>query len=86
MASTVCDRTPCDYMQAAIDALVTFSYKPNRFSVRVQSRIDPRISFLVAIEYCPFCGTRINEEWARTFYKPMPTAKLQQRRLKAAAS
>jgi hypothetical protein len=69
-------------MQATIDALITYSYKPNRFSIRVQSRIDPRISFLVPMEYCPFCGTRINEEWVRSFYKPVSMAsKLPQKKL-----
>jgi len=68
MAQFVCDRKPCDYMQAAIDALVTYSYLPNRFSIMVQSQVDPRVFFLMPLKYCPFCGTRIDPAWVRTFY------------------
>lgn len=69
MASNVCDRKPCDYMQAAIDALVTFSYRSDRFSIRVTAQVDPRISFLVPLKYCPFCGTRIDQQWVKNFYR-----------------
>ena len=69
MATLVCDRTPCDYMQAAIDALVTYSYRNDRFSIRVQAQVDPRVSFLVPLKYCPFCGTRIDPQWVKSFYK-----------------
>jgi hypothetical protein len=69
MASHVCDRTPCEYMQAAIDSLVTSSYRNDRFSIRVQAQADARISFLVALKYCPFCGTRLDPQWAKNFYQ-----------------
>lgn len=71
MATSVCDRTPCEYMQAAIDALVTHSYRADRFSIRVLSQLDNRISFLVHLNYCPFCGSRFEPEWVRGFYKPV---------------
>lgn len=75
MASTVCDRYPCDSMQLAIDALVTFSYRSDRFSLLVQSQVDPRIFFLVPLKYCPFCGTRIDPNWVRGFYKTDATSR-----------
>ncbi len=69
MATLVCDRTPCDFMQAAIDALVTYSYRNDRFSICVRAQIDPRVSFLVPLKYCPFCGTRIDPTWVKSFYR-----------------
>jgi hypothetical protein len=68
MATTVCDRSPCDFMQAAVDALVTNSYRNDRFSICVVSGVDPRITFLVQLKYCPFCGTRIDPQWVKNFY------------------
>ena len=78
MASQVCDRTPCEYMKAAIDAIISCSYVPDRFSIMVQSQLDRRISFLVPLKYCPFCGTRIDPVWVAGFYKtsgPLKEAK-----------
>lgn len=69
MASHVCDRTPCEYMKATIDALLSYSYVQDRFSIMVQSQLDPRISFVVPLSYCPFCGTRIDQTWVSNFYK-----------------
>lgn len=69
MAALVCDRTPCEYMRAAIEALVTYSYRNDRFSVCVQAHINPHVSFLVPLKYCPFCGTRIDPQWVKGFYK-----------------
>ena len=69
MASSVCDRTPCEYMKATIEALVSYSYVQDRFSIMVVSQLDPRISFLVPLKFCPFCGTRIDPQWVRGFYR-----------------
>lgn len=69
MATSVCDRTPCDHMRAAIEALVSYSYRSDRFSIMVQSQVDRRIFFLVPLKYCPFCGTRIDPLWVKSFYR-----------------
>lgn len=73
MATQVCDRTPCEYMKATIDALLSYSYVQDRFSIMVQSQLDHRISFLVPLKYCPFCGTRIDPTWVSSFYKTSGT-------------
>jgi hypothetical protein len=59
-------------MQAFIDALVTYSQHPDRFSICVRAEFDPRVFFLVPINYCPFCGVRIDPQWAESIYKPQP--------------
>jgi hypothetical protein len=56
-------------MKATIDALISYSYVQDRFSILVQSQFDSRISFLVPLKYCPFCGTRIDPTWVNGFYK-----------------
>jgi hypothetical protein len=66
MATIVCDRTPCDYMQAALHSIVTCSGHSNKLSLIVSSSTGP-FSFLVALKYCPFCGTRIEEQWVRNY-------------------
>jgi len=68
MAHYVCDREPCEYMRMAIDALVTYSYTPTRFSIMVRCQVDPRLYFLMPLKYCPFCGTRIDPQWVKNFY------------------
>ena len=76
MATIVCDRAPCDYMRAAIEALVSYSYRSDRFSLIVQSQIDHRIFFLVQFKYCPFCGTRIDPLWVKSFYRAVDSESL----------
>ncbi len=72
MATLVCDKTPCDYMQAAINALVMCSGSGERFVVVAKAAVDPRISFLVPLRYCPFCGTRIDPQWVRNYQSGYP--------------
>jgi hypothetical protein len=62
MATLVCDRTPCDYMQAALHSIVTCPSHSNKLALIVSSSASGR-NFLVALQYCPFCGTRIDTQW-----------------------
>ena len=71
MASSVCDRTPCEMLELAIKSIADDSYRDDRFSIRVWTHLDSRVSFLVPLKYCPFCGTRIEPGWAKSFYRPV---------------
>lgn len=68
MATTVCDKTPCDYMQAALDALVSCN-RSDEFVLMAHATVDPRVLFAVPLRYCPFCGTRIDPQWVKNFQK-----------------
>lgn len=65
MASTVCDRAPCQELQMAISALVVSDSSKTTFSLLVVPRLVRTVQMLVPLKYCPFCGTRIEEDWVR---------------------
>lgn len=69
MATKVCDRCPCDQLQMALDALVRTTEDAQSFALVVNARRRADVHFTVPLVYCPFCGTRIEEEWVRTFVK-----------------
>jgi hypothetical protein len=54
-------------MQAAIAALVRCSPAGDRFTIMVLAVPDPRVLFSMPLKYCPFCGTRIDEDWVKGF-------------------
>ena len=75
MATIVCDRSPRDYMQAAMAALVTCTPAGDRFSIMVLAAVDPRVLFSMPLKYCPFCGTRIDDEWVKEFQEGLLPAR-----------
>lgn len=71
MATSVCDVRPCDlFLRARREGLVVSHHK-GKYDFLVarwpkQGRIPKRFAW-VTLLYCPFCGTRIDEEWPRSW-------------------
>lgn len=66
MANLVCDRTPCEYMQAAIHSVINCHEPAKDFSMIVSSSAMG-VYFSVSLRYCPFCGTRIDPQWVKNY-------------------
>lgn len=56
--SRICDRSPCDQLLHALGVWIFgYSDKPGFFIVAATETVDLE----VAVDYCPFCGTRLDE-------------------------
>jgi hypothetical protein len=67
MSLSVCDYEPCANLQAALQKLVIIPEGASSFQLVVVSKGRPLRTFYVPLLYCPFCGTRIEEEWVEAF-------------------
>lgn len=67
MPTLVCDRTPCDSLDATLQVLA---------KVRDEEHIDIIVAAqngkfaLVTLKYCPFCGTRIGPDATEPYLPP----------------
>lgn len=66
MASVFCDRNPCDNLKSGIIHFIDLSLatKNNKLAINVKDHIKsqdlgPDMLRPVVIKYCPFCGTRL---------------------------
>lgn len=55
--AAICDRSPCDRLLKAIGRYM-FGITGSTFTLEVKTREGVESSI---IEYCPFCGTRLEE-------------------------
>lgn len=64
MANPFCDKTPCDALRLAFQHLVPDDRTPRTVQLIVVGRPrDPQKPFFrVTMRYCPFCGTRFDEQ------------------------
>ena len=53
----VCDRSPCDRLMKALGRFM-FGVSNSTFTLEVAT---PRGRETAMVEYCPFCGTRLEE-------------------------
>lgn len=67
MPLKVCDYEPCESLQDALKKLIVVPHGTETFNVVVFSKEFPLKTYYLSIAYCPFCGTRIEEEWIETF-------------------
>jgi len=56
----ICDRSPCDRLLHALGSYVFGMLKDNRAQFTLEV-ITPKGADTAIIEYCPFCGTRLEE-------------------------
>jgi hypothetical protein len=59
-------------MQSALQKLIVLPDGARAFQLVVVSKGAPLRTFYVPIFYCPFCGTRIEEEWVELFMSHIP--------------
>lgn len=69
MPLKVCDYQPCESFQRALEKLIVVPNGTTAFNVVVISKEMPLKTYYLPIHYCPFCGTRIEEEWIETFLR-----------------
>ena len=55
--SRICDRSPCDYLLAALGKWIFFSKQEGFFATVLEGGEESDKS----MEYCPSCGTRLTE-------------------------
>lgn len=72
MSLKVCDYEPCESLQQAIQKLIVIPQGTDTFNLVVLSKGSPPRTFFFPIHYCPFCGTRIEDEWIETFLSFSP--------------
>lgn len=72
MPLSVCDYEPCQYLQSALQRLIVIPSGTESFQLVVISKGRPVKTFYVPLMYCPFCGTRIEEEWVESFLQQTP--------------
>lgn len=72
MPLTVCDYEPCQNLQHALQKLIVIPTGSEAFQLVVISKSKPLKTFYVPLNYCPFCGTRIEEEWVESFIQQIP--------------
>lgn len=65
MPSRFCDQEdPCPQLKKAAVQLLSLDYSGKGFEVIVNGRTKK--PFRVYFEYCPFCGTRIDQKFLET--------------------
>jgi hypothetical protein len=74
MSSKVCDRTPCTRLSVTLRELRANMSAPGRIQLLVlrgDTRYYPPEAppVLMSLEYCPFCGTRIEPSWLLKLYR-----------------
>jgi len=72
MSLRVCDYEPCENLQQAIQKLVVVPNQMQEFNLVVVSKGRPVRTFFFPLTYCPFCGTRIEDEWVESFLSHSP--------------
>lgn len=72
MPLSVCDYEPCTHFQSALQKLIVLPSGTTTFQLVVVAKRLPLKTYYVPIIYCPFCGTRIEEEWIETFMQHAP--------------
>lgn len=72
MPLNVCDYEPCQHLQHALQKLIVIPSGTVAFQFVVISKSKPLKTFYVPLMYCPFCGTRIEEEWVESFIQQLP--------------
>lgn len=58
--ATICDRSPCDRLLSALGRYI-FGATNGRADLVTLEVITPEGHDTAIIEYCPFCGTRLEE-------------------------
>lgn len=65
MPSRFCDQEdPCPTLRRAVEVLLSHDFDGKSFTIVVQGRTKRPQK--VYFEYCPFCGTRIDEKFLST--------------------
>ena len=67
MPTQVCDRSPCDLLEATLEVLATVKDEEHLDLVIVAK--NQKLA-KVTITYCPFCGTRIGIDITERFLPP----------------
>lgn len=58
--ASICDRSPCDRLLGALGSFIFGVYSGNRAQFTLEV-LTPNGHDTALIEYCPFCGTRLEE-------------------------
>jgi hypothetical protein len=58
--ATICDRSPCDRLLKALGGYIFGMLKDHKAQFTLEV-LTPRGHDTALIEYCPFCGTRLEE-------------------------
>lgn len=74
--ATICDRSPCDRLLKALGRYI-FGATNGRSDLVTLEVITPEGSDTAIIEYCPFCGTRLEEVGPGLLEKFLPKKGLQ---------
>lgn len=72
--ATICDRSPCDRLLQALGRYI-FGAVQGRTDVVTLEVLTPRGHETSFIEYCPFCGTRLDEIGPGLLERFLPVAR-----------
>lgn len=67
----ICDRSPCDRLLQALGRYIFGAVAGTRDMVTLEV-VTPKGSATAVIEYCPFCGTRLDEVGPGLLEKLLP--------------
>lgn len=86
MPLSVCDYEPCSLLQQALEKIIVIPEGQEAFNFIVVAKTKIVKTYYLPLKYCPFCGTRIEEEWIEEYLKQYRKPKGKLRELQDAYS